>query len=96
MAPTASSPVRRDWLAKTLAGLLLGLTLAMGCSGIFARLASTIALPIRAQLTMWMVTPIWLGVFSGCFFFGSGKRAWLWLGAANVVVFGLLMAVRMF
>ena len=95
MAPTESSSLRREWLSKTLAGLLLGFTLAIACSGIFARLASTIAVPIRAQLTMWMVTPIWLGVLSGCFFFGSGKRAWLWLGAANIVVFGLLTAVRM-
>ncbi len=96
MPQTESPALRRDWLSKTLAGLLLGLTLAIGCSGIFARLASSIALPIKAQLTMWMVMPIWLGVLSGCFFFQSGKRAWLWLGAANIVVYGLLLAVRVF
>ncbi|HEX5660748.1 MAG TPA: hypothetical protein VFX59_26325 [Polyangiales bacterium] len=87
--------VGRDWGSKTLAGALLGLSLALACSALFARLAGGIAPPIRAQLTMWMVMPIWLSVLGATYFFESGKRAWLWLALANVVAAGLLAAARM-
>jgi hypothetical protein len=95
MSTTGPATIRRDWLSKTLAGALLGFSLALGCSGLFARLASGMVMALKAQLTMWMVMPIWLGVLSGCFLFRSGKRAWLWLGVANLVVFGALAAARL-
>lgn len=95
MAPPNSRPIQRDWLSKTLAGLLLGLTLALGCSAVFVPLAGAVASPIRAQLAMWMVIPVWLSVLSGSYLFESGVRAWLWLGAANLLVVGLVAAVRM-
>lgn len=88
--------IRRDWISKSLAGALLGFSLALGCSGLFARLASGMVMALKVQLTMWMVMPIWLAVLSGCFLFRSGKRAWLWLGVANLVVFGALAATRLF
>lgn len=89
-------PIQRDWVSKTLAGTLLGLTLALGCSGLFARLNLAMALSAKAQLAMWMVAPIWLGTLSGSYFFGSGWRAWLWLGCANLLVFGALAVVPLF
>lgn len=92
--PPKPAPIRRDWLAKSLAGTLLGFTLAFGCSGLFALAAQGMPPSPRAQLMMWMITPIWLGVLGGCFFFRSGLRAWLWLGGANLLVFGLLFALR--
>lgn len=88
-------PIQRDWVAKTLAGALLGLTLAFLCSGLFAALAGGLGTSIRGQLAMWMVPPIWLGVLGGCYFFTSGKRAWAWLGAANALALGLLAAARL-
>lgn len=87
--------IRRDWVTKTLAGAILGFGLAIGCSGIYARLAAETPLPIRAQLTMWIVMPIWLGVLSLVFLFRSGARAWLWLGLANIVVLGAFAALRL-
>lgn len=92
---TTARPIRRDWLSKTLAGTLLGFTLALGASGLFALAASGLPMATKAQLTMWLVPPVWLGVLSGCFLFGSGLRAWLWLGAANLLVFGVLAAARL-
>jgi hypothetical protein len=85
----------RDWGSKTLAGALLGLSFALACSAIFARLAGGVAPQIRAQLTMWMVTPIWLSVLGGTYFFASGRRAWLWLALANVAAVALLALVRL-
>jgi hypothetical protein len=88
-------PIQRDWASKTLAGGLLGLSLALGCSALFAGLARGLALPVRAQLAMWMVVPIWFCVLSSSYLFENGKRAWLWLGAANIVVVGFVAAARM-
>jgi len=86
-------PIRRDWLAKTLAGTVLGATLALGVSGLYSHLHAGLALPTRGQLAMWMVPPIWLGALSGVYFFSSGLRAWLWLGAGNALVYGALLAL---
>lgn len=93
---TKPAPIRRDWFSKTLAGTLLGFTLAIGCSGLLALALSGLAFGTRAQLAMWLVPPVWLGVLSACFMFGSGLRAWLWLGAANLLVFGALALARLF
>ncbi len=92
-APTLR-PVRRDWLAKTLAGALLGLLLALGCSALFVALAVGIQPSARAQLAMWLVIPVWMGVLSGSYFFTSGLRAWGWLVVSNLAVLGLLAVLR--
>lgn len=88
------TPIRRDWLSKTLAGLLLGFIFALGCSGLFTLLTPGIQMSAKAQLAMWLVIPVWLGILSCCFFFRSGKRAWACLGVANVLVFSVLAAAR--
>jgi len=87
--------VRRDWVSKTLAGTLLGLSLALAPSGLYSEFNAAMPLPVRGQLMMWMVPPIWLGTLSGVYFFGSGLRAWLWLGGANAVAYGALLALRL-
>lgn len=87
----APEPIRRDWLSKTLAGLLLGAALALECSAFFVRFGPTLPLPNTAQLAMWMAVPLWMGVLSLVFFFRSGLRAWLWLGGAALA--GLLPLV---
>lgn len=86
--------IRPDWLSKTLAGALLGFTLAIGCAGLFNWLASGMPLSARGQLAMWLTAPVWMGVLSGVYFFRSGQCAWAWLGGANLLVFGFLAALR--
>lgn len=88
--PTA---IRRDWWAKTLAGLLLGLGLALAGSGLFAFLTSGgPAAPNKFQVTMWLVAPLWMALLSTCFLFRSGRHAWLWLSGANVLAWAALYA----
>jgi len=94
MGALKPAAIARDWFAKILAGTLLGFTLALACSALFARLASGMALAARGQLAMWMLAPIWLGVLASVFFFRSGKHAWLGLGSANLLVLGLLALSR--
>lgn len=95
MSSRTSAPIRRDWVSKTLAGTLLGFLLALGGSGLFVQLSPGMPLTIKGQLAMWMVAPLWLGTLSGVYFFGSGRRAWLWLGGANLLTFGALGLLRL-
>ncbi len=86
-----SKAVKPDWISKTLAGLLLGFTLAIGCSGLFSWLIAEIPLSIRGQLTMWIIAPVWVGILCSVYFFSSGKHAWFWLMGANSLVFATLL-----
>ena len=87
----------RDWFPKAAAGLILGFTLAIGLCGLFAWFGpgGHWGGTGKTQLTMWLVAPLWCGVLSFVFLFRSGLRAWLGLGAANLLVFGLLWGGRL-
>jgi hypothetical protein len=83
----------RNWPGKASAGLILGLALALGVSGLLPRLGvgSISYMKTSGQFMMWLISPIWAGVLSFCFLFPSGARAWRWLGLANALVWGLLL-----
>jgi hypothetical protein len=92
-SPTSSpraEPIQRDWLAKSLAGVLAGFAFAMGCSGLLLAALGSFPPPLRAQFAMWLVVPVWLGALASCFAARSGLRAWLWLGSGNLAVYALL------
>src|SRR5215469_1881306 len=80
--------LQRDWWSKSIAGTVLGFTLAMALSGVFMRVMALNGSPagMSTQLAMWLVPPVWLTVLSFVFLFRSGWRAWGWLLAANAVV----------
>lgn len=86
---------RSDRLSKSLAGSVLGFTLAIALAGLFA-VAGPGGLEARNkyQFVMWLVAPIWLGVASLVFLFRSGLAAFLWLGGANLLAFGGLYLCR--
>ena len=85
----------RHWLGKTLAGTVLGYTLAVALSGIIALLTpGGFAGEGKVQFNMWLVAPLWAGVLSFVYLFRDSRRAWLWLGLANLLAFALLWAVR--
>lgn len=87
--PARQQPIRRDWVSKTLAGLLLGFSLSIIASGVLMTQLQGMPLPVSGQLAMWLVPPVWLGVLSGVYFFRSGRRAWAWLLGANAVALGV-------
>lgn len=82
----------RNWFGKAAAGTVLGFMLALGLTGIFAWFGPGEVgfFSVEAQFTMWMMSPIWALILSFCFLFRTGLSAWIWLGAANLVVWGLL------
>ncbi len=78
----------RDWFGKSVAALFLGFLLALGCSGLFRELAGVGEgyFSTKGQFAMWLMAPVWALTLSFCFLFRSTLRAWLWLGAANFLV----------
>lgn len=85
----------RHWLGKTLAATVPGYTLALALSGIIALLTPDgFVGEGKVQFNMWMIAPAWATVLGFVFLFRDGLRAWLWLGVANVVAWGLFWGLR--
>lgn len=89
MRPELSS---RDWFGKASAGLVLGFLLALGAGGLFKTMSGVgdTFFSTKGQLAMWMMSPVWALVFSFCFMFRSGGRAWIWLAGANLLVWAAI------
>lgn len=87
--------IQPHWISKTLAGGLLGATLALALAGLFAWWGpGGINAPDKVQLTMWITAPIWLCVFSASYLFRTGYRAWCWLLLANALAYAALYLAR--
>jgi hypothetical protein len=87
--------MRPDWWCKTFAGAVLGWTLALALAGLFAWVGpGGPHAADKSQFVMWMIAPLWLLIFSGVYLFRSGASALLWLGAANALAYGVLLAAR--
>lgn len=79
-----------DWWTKTLAGAVLGLTLAFAVAGLFAwHGPGGLSAPSKAQAVMWSVIWLWMPVFSLVYLFRTGRQAVLCLAIANAVAYGL-------
>lgn len=48
----------------------------------------------RYSLMRHLEALVWIAVFGSCFLFRSGRAAWAWLVAANLVAFAALFACR--
>lgn len=80
--------------AKSLAAALLGLPLAVGIVGLLALLWP--GDPARTTLPWLLLAfPTWVAVMSLAFFARNGRRAWLWMGGATLLCFGLIQLAKM-
>lgn len=79
--------------AKSFAAAVLGLPLATGLVGLLALVwpgeLAVVTLP-------WLLLsfPVWIGAMSLAFLCKTGLRAWLWLGGATLLCFGLIQVVK--
>ncbi|MET0506463.1 MAG: hypothetical protein ABWZ85_14170 [Luteibacter sp.] len=80
-------------LAKTFAGVLLGLPLALALISvtiwIWPGSSEAVTLPV-----MMAFFPLWIGIMGGTYMFRSGARAWIWLAIANGAAFAALWAAK--
>lgn len=89
-----NSALAPHWWRKSIAGVVLGFTLALGISGLFAWLGpGGIAAPDKTQFVMWSIAPLWMTVLSSVFLFRTGNQALLLLVGTNMVVYTLLYVV---
>lgn len=92
MKPALTS---RDWLGKTLAGVILGFTLGLGLAGLFLWIMGPGIAPFSAkgQFAMWLMSPVWALSVGLVFLFRTPARAWLGLGLANLCAWAPLWAL---
>lgn len=96
-AESRTADFQPHWLAKTLAGCCLGLALAFVWTGFFAWYGpGGINATDKSQLNMWLVILLWLPIFSTAYLFQSGRQAWLVLGTATTLSYGLFFLLRSF
>jgi len=80
-------------LARTFAGILLGLPLSMAIVSVaiwvWPRSSESVVIPM-----MVIFFPLWIGIMAATFLFRSGMRAWAWLAVANVAAFGALFLAK--
>lgn len=80
--------------ARSLAAALLGLPLTVGAIGLVVLLwpgeLTRITMP-----WLLMSFPLWVGVMSLAFLARSGLRAWLWMGGATLLCFGLIALCKL-
>lgn len=95
---TARAPKQvwhKHWWRKTFAGAVLGLSLAFALSGLFAWLGpGGLQAPDKAQFVMWLITPLWMLMFSLVYLFANGNRALTVFAIANVLAWLALSYVR--
>ncbi len=90
-----SSTIQRDWWLKSLAGTVLGWTLALALSGLWAWWGpGGINAPAKVQFNMWLIAPLWMLVLSGAFFVRTGSQVVGGLLLANVLAYGALAVTR--
>ncbi|MBC3908699.1 hypothetical protein [Undibacterium umbellatum] len=89
------TPIRADWWTKTISGLVLGFTLALAISGLFAWIGpGGIAAPQKVQFVMWLITPVWMLILSLIYLVRNGVRALKGLLIANALAYALLFLVK--
>lgn len=76
-------------IGRCLAGVLLGFPLAAVLLRLFLRVlphdGAAYLIPVLIGFF-----PLWFALMIGAYFFRSAARAWMTLGAANVLTFGVL------
>ena len=87
--------IQPHWWSKSLAGIFPALTLSYGLVALFAWYGpGGIDDSNKVQVNMWLITPIWLTMFSLVYLFSTGRKAWIWLVSANILVFSLFALLR--
>jgi len=86
----------KGWLGKVSAAAILGFTLSIALTGLFAWFGPGAIMQgsAKIQLTMWLISPLWGLMIAFCFLFRSGRAAWGWLALANIIAFSLLWGGR--
>lgn len=87
--------LKSDWCNKTIAGLVLGYTLALAATTLFSWFTfDDSPHNVHAQVHLWIIIPTWLATITASNLFKSGIQAWYFLSSANVAVYFLLLITK--
>ncbi|WP_018014011.1 hypothetical protein [Teredinibacter turnerae] len=87
--------IQPDWWQKTIAGAVLGFSLALCLSGLFAWLGpGGLSAENKTQFVMWSIAPIWMLLFATVYLFQTGNRALLSYGTANLLAYSALFFIK--
>ena len=91
----AHEKIQPHWWSKSFAGFILGLTLAYAIVALFAWYGpGGIDAPVKVQFNMWLISPIWLLILSFTYLFKTGKKAFFYLGSANILLYSIFLFLR--
>ncbi|MES2259422.1 MAG: hypothetical protein V4724_12915 [Pseudomonadota bacterium] len=79
-------------LGKSFAAVLLAPLLAVALVGLAALLSGNQQRDTLPALLMFF--PAWVGAMALAFLFRNGLRAWLWMGGATLLGFGLMYGLK--
>lgn len=86
----------QNWLSKVTAAVVPGNLLTFGLVGVIGLLSHADSDPRKAsaQFLTWLTVLLWCTILSTCFLFSNGKRAWNYLSAAALCVWGLFFVLK--
>lgn len=94
-AGRSSGRTRTDWWLQSVSGSVLGASLALALSGLWAWWGpGGLGAAHKVQFNMWLIAPLWMLVLAGVFALRSGWQALWGLLLANGLAHGLLLATR--
>lgn len=95
MKSSAKNVIQPDWWSKTLAGAILGFTLAVAIANIIV-LIGLHFMPVEliGQFGMWAIPWFWLPIFFATYFISTGNKAILFLCLSNAVAYLCLFLIR--
>ncbi|WKD26081.1 hypothetical protein NDQ71_20035 [Pseudoalteromonas sp. KG3] len=92
---TAEQKIQPHWWVKTIAGVILGLTLSYAFVAIFAWFGpGGLTATAKVQFNMWIIAPIWLLILSLTYLFKTGAKAFIYLLFANLISYGVFFILR--
>ncbi|MFV5492362.1 hypothetical protein [Acinetobacter sp. ASP199] len=87
--------IQADWWSKSLAGWVLGLSLAIAIASLITILAlKHLAPSLAPQIGMWSVPWLYLPLVFIAYFIPKGWQALLIYTVFNAVAYGILFGIR--
>lgn len=87
--------IQADWWSKTLAGWVLGLSLAIAIASLITILAFKYLAPnLAPQIGMWSAPWLYLPLVFIAYFIPKGWQALFIYAVLNAVTYGILFGIR--
>ncbi|QIO06141.1 hypothetical protein [Acinetobacter shaoyimingii] len=95
MAKQIKNHIQPDWISKTIAGGVLGLSFSVAIANLLVLFGKDyLELSLIRQFGMWTIPWLWMTIFFATYFIPKGKTALYIFVVANVIAYVLLFSFR--